>query len=175
MKAFFLSRLMREKLLLTALLGLAAITWLVSVARRGRVVWLEERGTRAVLATQQQWLDNRAAIEGAAARAVSRFDPARTFSSTRLLGELSQIADRVGVRSNTASDILGTEPTSQFAVNTVQFTIRNADMAAVLNFCKELDQRSPYIGVEQFTLALAPGNAGLLNVTLRLSSVEIVR
>jgi hypothetical protein len=175
MKAFFLSRLMREKLLLTALVGLAAVTWLSSVARRGRAVWMEGRATRAVLTTQQQWLDNRKSIQDAAGRAISRFDPARTFSSTRLLGELSQIADQVGVRSNTSSEILGTEPTNQFAVNTVQFNIRNADMAAVLNFCKELDQRSPYIGVEQFTLALAPGKAALLNVTLRLSSVEIVR
>ena len=79
------------------------------------------------------------------------------------------------MRSNTTSEILGTERTNQFAVNTVQFAIRNADMAAILGFCQQLDQRSPYIGVEQFSLALTPGNTALLNVTLRLSSVEIVR
>ncbi len=175
MKAFFLSRLLREKVLLTALMALGAIVWLTGVARRGRGLWLEWRGTSTLLATQQQWLDNRAQIEAAAAKAVGHLDPARTFSSTRLLGELSTIADQVGVRSNTSSEILGTERTNQFAVNTVQFAIRNTGLASLLNFYQELDKRAPYIGVEQFSLTVVPGNPSLLNAMLRVSSVEIMR
>ena len=175
MKALFFSRHLREKLLLIVLLAMVAATWLTSVAGRGHAVWREWRATSAVLTTQQQWLENRGDIEAAAARAVGHLDSTRTFSSTRLLGELSTIADQVGVRSNTSSEILGTERTNEFAVNTVQFAIRNADLPAILSFYDEIDKRAPYLGVEQFSLSVNPGNLTLLNVMLRVSSVEIAR
>jgi len=175
MKAFFHSRLLREKVLLTALLALGALVWLTGVGRRVHRFWLDWRAVNTLLATQQQWLNNRTQIEAAAGRAVGHLDPARTFSSTRLLGELSTISDQVGVRSNTSSEILGTERTSQFAVNTVQFAIRNISLASLLNFYQELDKRAPYIGVEQFSVTIVPGNPLLLNAMLRVSSVEIVQ
>jgi hypothetical protein len=175
MKAFFFSRHFREKVLLTALLALVAVVWLVRVARSGRALWLEGRTAAATLATQQQWLDNRATIEVAAAKAIEHLDPARTFSSTRLLGELSTIADKIGVRTNTASEIIGTDRTSLFSINTVQFSLRNTDWDSLKRFYLELSQRSPYIGIEQFSLTVNPGNPTLLNATLRVSSVEIVR
>jgi hypothetical protein len=173
MKAFFLNCHFREKVLLTALLALAAVIWLTSLGRRGRIVWSDWRTMSAQLATQQQWLDNRAAVEAAAAKAVAHLDPGQTFSSPRLLGELSMIADRVGVRNNTSSEILGTERTNQFAVNTVQFAIRNVELPAVLSFCGELDKRAPYISLEQFSVTVNPANPVFLNVMLRISSVEM--
>jgi hypothetical protein len=175
MKAFFFSRHFREKVLLTALLALVAVVWLVRVARSSRALWLEGRTAAATLATQQQWLDNHANIEVAAAKAIEHLDPARTFSSTRLLGELSTIADKIGVRTNTASEIIGTDRTSLFSINTVQFSLRNTDWDSLKRFYLELSQRSPYIGIEQFSLTVNPGNPTLLNATLRVSSVEIVR
>ncbi|MFA5057364.1 MAG: hypothetical protein WC485_04580 [Opitutaceae bacterium] len=175
MKAFFFSRHLREKMLLTVLLALVALTWLAQLARNGRDLWRDWRATATTLATQQQWLDHRTDIEAAATRAVAHLDPSRTFSSARLLGELSTIADQVGVRSNASSEILGTERTNEFAVNTVQFAIRNADLATVLHLCDRLDRRAPYLGLDQFSLTVNPANPALLNVTLRVSSVEIAR
>ncbi len=175
MKAFFLSRLFREKVLLTAFLVLGAATWLTSVARRGHQLWTTWRTTDTRLATQQQWLDHRAAIEKAATQAAANLDPAKTFSSTRLLGELGTIANDVGLRNNTSSEILGTERSGQFAVNTVQFALRNTDWSSLKQFYLELSKRAPYIGIEQFSATVNPGNPSLLNVVLRVSSVEIVR
>ncbi len=175
MKAFFFSRLLREKVLLTALLALGAIVWLSSEGRRAHQFWMDWRANATLLATQRQWLAHRASFEAEAAQAIQHLDPSRTYSSTRLLGELSTIADEVGVRSNTSSEILGTERTNEFAVNTVQFAIRNTTLASLLNFYRELDKRAPYIGVEQFAVTVTPGNPQLLNAMLRVSSVEIVR
>ena len=175
MKAFFFSRHSREKVLLAALLALVAIIWLTRVARSGRELWLEWQTTAAMLATQQQWLDNRASIEVAAAKAIEHLDPARTFSSPRLLGELSTIADKIGVRTNTSSEIIGTDRTSLFSINSVQFSLRNTDWDSLKRFYLELSQRSPYIGIEQFVLTVNPTNPTLLNATMRVSSVEIAR
>jgi hypothetical protein len=175
MKTFFFSRHIREKILLTALLALVAIVWLARVAGSAHAFWIEWRANAAVLTMQQQWLDNRANIEASAAKAIQHLDPARTFSSPRLLGELSTIADQVGVRNGTSSEILGTELTNQFSVNTVQVAVRNADMPSLLSFYNELDKRAPYIGLEEFSLAVNPSNPALLNAVMRVYSVEISR
>jgi hypothetical protein len=175
MKTFFFSRHLREKVLMTALLAMVAIVLVGRVARTARGFAMEWRATAVELATQQQWIDNRVAIESAAAKAVQHLDPARTFSSPRLLGELSLIADQVGVRNNASSEILGTEPTNQFSVNTVQIQVRNADLPSLLSFYNELDKRSPYIGLEQFSLTVNPANPALLSAVLRVSSIEITR
>ena len=175
MRAFFYGRHPREKVLLTALVALVAVVWLLRVGRNSRALWLEWRTAATTLATQQQWLDNRANIEVAAAKAIEHLDPARTFSSPRLLGELSTIADKVGVRTNTSSEIIGTDRTSLFSINSVQFSLRNTDWDSLKRFYLELSQRSPYIGIEQFSLTVNPANPTLLTATLRVSSVEIVR
>ncbi len=175
MKAFFLSRHFREKILLIAFAVLVAATWLISVGRRGRTFLQEWRATSSVLADQRRSLAERAAVEAEASRAIAHLDPARTFSAPRLLGELSTIADKVGVRNNTSSEILGTERTSEFSVNTVQFAIRNVELPAVLSFSDELDKRAPYIGLEQFSIAVNPANPVFLNVMLRVSSVEMAK
>jgi hypothetical protein len=175
MKTFFFSRHIREKILLTTLLALVAIVWLGRVARSARAFWVDWRANATVLATQQQWLNNRASIEASAAKSIAHLDPARTFSSPRLLGELSTIADQVGVRNGTSSEILETQLTNQFSVNTVQVAVRNADLPSLLSFYDELEKRAPYIGLEQFSLSANPTNPSLLSAVMRVSSVEINR
>jgi hypothetical protein len=145
------------------------------VARSARAFWVEWRANATVLATQQQWLNNRASIEASAAKSIAHLDPARTFSSPRLLGELSTIADQVGVRNGTSSEILETQLTNQFSVNTVQVAVRNADLPSLLSFYDELEKRAPYIGLEQFSLSANPTNPSLLSAVMRVSSVEINR
>ena len=82
---------------------------------------------------------------------------------------------KIGVRANTTSEIIGTDRTSLFSINSVQFSLRNTDWDSLKRFYLELSQRSPYIGIEQFSLTVNPANPTLLTATLRVSSVEIVR
>jgi hypothetical protein len=173
MKAFFYSCRLREKLLLTGFLLLAAAIWLSSEARRGTARWREWRATARVLQNQRDTIDHRAATEAALTRAAAHLDPARTFNSGTLVGELSRITDQLGVSATSASEIIGTERSGQLAVNTVNCTVRNISLSALLSLVAELDKRAPYIGIEQFMLNVAPN--GALTVSLRISSVEVVR
>ena len=88
---------------------------------------------------------------------------------------MSTIADQVGVRNGTSSEILETQLTNQFSVNTVQVAVRNADLPSLLSFYDELEKRAPYIGLEQFSLSANPTNPSLLSAVMRVSSVEINR
>ena len=173
LKTYFLRRLLREKILLVVIAALVALTLLSSFSRRAAAFWRTQRSTTVTLREQQLWLKNRASIEAGAQAAVKNLDPARTLDDTRLVGELNALARSHGLRFT--NDTPQTERTGQFAVHTVQFNLQKSDWEALKRFYLELTKRSPYVGIEQFTLQADRANPAQLNASLRVSSVELVR
>ena len=165
MKAFFFTRHVREKILLVAFTALIAAVWLSAWSDRLARFWLNN---------QQAYLNERSRIEEDARKAVQHLDPARTFDAARLVGELGTIANSAGL-TNTSSESPRTDQTSEFAVNSVQFSVRRAELGALLRFYEEVSKRAPYITIEQLTLQADRANPALLNASIRVSSVEIVR
>ena len=152
MKRSFLRRAPREKLLLLLFTWLALVLWLGRGLGRSRALWSDLHAVRAELAAQRVWLDNRGGIEANAANATKSFDPAKTINATRLVGDLNAILGQAGLAADIGSQ--RTERTNQFAFHSVQVNIRRADLASLVRFYTELSARTPYIGLEQFTLAL---------------------
>jgi hypothetical protein len=173
LKAFFLSRLLREKLMLVVFVALGAAMWLTSYSSRLSRTWVEVRTTNNEIAEQTQWLESRETIEAAAVEAVKNLDPAQTLDDTRLVGELSALAREYNLKFG--NDTPQTERSAQFAVHTVQVTLPRADWVVLQNFYYALSRRSPYIGITRFNLSADRTNAALLNASLTVSSVEIVR
>ena len=173
LKAFFLGRLLREKLMLVVFVALGAAMWLASFSSRASRTFLEVRATRSQLAEHKQWLNSRETIESAAVEAVKNLDPAQTLDDTRLVGELSALAREHNLKFT--NDTPQTDRSAQFAVHTVQVTLPRADWEVLQKFYFALSRRSPYIGITQFNLSADRANAALLNASLRVSSVEIVR
>ena len=120
------------------------------------------------------WLANREAIEASAQKAASRLEAARTLDGTRLLAEVSSMARDAGLRSTTSGENQDVS-NGQFAVHTLQFNVSKAEWPTFMAFYVALRDRSPYIGIEQFSLLSDRANPVLLNANLRISSVEIVR
>lgn len=172
-KAFFLSRLLREKLLLVAFVGLGAAMWLSSFSARAGRLWRTHHAVSVDLAEQRQWLANRAAIEANASQSVKAFDPAQTLDDTRLVEQLSELGRKHNLKFT--NETPQTERSNQFAVHTVQLNIPRAQWESLRDFYVALSARSPYLGIEQFTLAADRSNPSLLNASIRVSSVEIVQ
>lgn len=172
-KSFFLGRLLREKVLLTAFAALGALMWLSNFTGRAKKAYAAAHTTTLQLTEQQLYLNKKADIEAAALKAVKDLDPSRTFDDTRLVGELSGLARDNNLKFS--NDTPRTEQSGQFAVHTVQFNLPKADWEGLKKFYSQLAQRSPYIGIDQFSLAADLGNPAQLNASLRVSSVEIIR
>jgi hypothetical protein len=172
LRRFFLSRLLREKVLLVVIVVLVAATFLANFSKRVVAAWRTHHSTTVTLADQAQWLANRATIEAGAGKAVKNLDPARTLDDTQLVGELNALARAQGLRFT--SDTPRTERSGQFAVHTVQFNLLKMDWNSLKRFYLELTKRSPYIGIEQFSLQSERANPAVLNASLKVSSVEIV-
>lgn len=174
MKAFFLSRLLREKVLLFGLIAVAAVMWLSSVSTRVRRFWRDASATSTELVSQRNWLAERGRIESESKAAVAQLDPSRTFDGARLQAELYTIAKSIGIGRSSSIDDANTSTVSQFSINTVRFVIRDVPYQSLKAFYRELSKRSPYIGIEEFSVN---GRATTDQVTasLRVSSVEIAR
>lgn len=174
LRALFLARALRVKLLLTAIAVAAAALWLSHFAGEAAQFVRTVRSTSGVLHEQSVWLADRASIEALAQASAGRLDAARTLDGTRLLAEVQAIADEAGLK-NTTYGAPKDESSGQFSVHTLQYNITKVDWDTLKQFYLALSKRSPYIGIVQFSMQGDRGNPTLLNASFDISSVEISR
>ncbi len=173
MKAFFLSRALREKALLVALIVGAAAMWLSSAGKRAGVFWREVSATSDELKDQEMVLGQREAIEQRSQAAIARLEPSRTFDELRLRSEINTIANVAGLANKISNSSAPSEKAGQFSVHTVQVVIRNADYDSLTRFYTELQKRSPYIGIVSFDLAsTSAANGQVLTQSMKISSMQ---
>jgi hypothetical protein len=174
LRSFFLGRLFREKLLLTGFILMVTVTWLVSLAGRASHFVRSVKITTSTLQEQQLWLANKGPIEAQAQAAAGKLDAVRTLDATRLLAEVSALAGDAGLKGFTIGEPKDS-PIGQFAVHSLQLSVTKVDWATLKQFYLELGKRSPYIGIEQYSMQVDRANPTLLNASFQLSSVEISR
>ncbi len=174
LKAFFLSCLLREKILLTGFLLLIAVWWFSHVTRRVVDFKNDFKATSAILDKQRTSLDGRAATEAKVKRALSQLDPSSTLDSARLQGDLNTLAVASGL-SDTTIDARPDEPADQFIVHAVEFSVRKVEWATLQSFYVELSKRAPYISIERCSVLADHANATQLNATMLISSVEMAK
>jgi hypothetical protein len=174
LRAFFLARAFREKVLLAGWFVVVAAVWASSFMGRASRFSRTVPETTSTLNGQQLWLNNRAAIEAQAQAAAGKLDAVRTLDATRLLAEVTAIAGDAGLK-NTTSGESKDSPIGQFSVHTLQFNVTKVDWGTLKGFYLALSKRSPYIGIEQYWMQVDRANPALLTANFQISSVEISR
>jgi hypothetical protein len=176
LRAYFLTRLLREKILLLGFILIGTVWWVSAFSSRSNTFWREQRRTTLDLKEQQLYLERKDQIEADAQKAASRLEPAKTLDGIRLASAVSQAAYDAGLRNNYGSNPLPPQTNGQFTIHSINFQVNNADYEMLERFYLNLHKRAPYIGIEQFTLrAPNPNDASKLTLILRVSSVEIPR
>lgn len=170
---FFLTRALREKLLLVAFIAIGALWWSSAVNQRLIAFWRAQRITTARLSEQAQWIKNRTRIEQAAQKTAERLDPARTLNGNQLVTTVAQLATDAGLRDS-RSGTPTTQKSGQFAVHSAEYIINQAGWDQLKAFYEALQQRSPYISVERFGLSAAANAPAKLTLNVKVVSVEIV-
>lgn len=176
LRAFFLSRLLREKLLLVAFIGLGMLWWLSSFGAQVGRFWRAQGATTAALKEQAVWITNRGFVDAAAQKAASRLVPEKTLDGTRLVDAVNQAAAEAGLKNNQYNSMVGTDETNgQFTIHSLTYTVTGATYEMLLKFYLNLQKRAPYIGIGSFNLTSTAANPALLNLSLKISSVEVAR
>jgi hypothetical protein len=175
LRVYFLTRVLREKLLLLAFLLIGLLWWLSAFGARAGVFWREQRSTGAVLAEQKLWLDRRAAIQQTVQAAAAQLEPAKTLDRAQLLDAINQAAHEANLRSGLGSSSATSEQSGPFTVHSVDYQVTGAEFVALQQFYLNLQKRAPSIGIERFGLAANRGNESKLALTLRVTAVELPR
>jgi hypothetical protein len=173
LRALFLGRLLREKILLVCFAGIGALWWLSAFSTRLSAFNTQQRRTTSALKEQQQWLDNRKAIEASAEKAAGKLEAAKTLDGSRLSAAVNTLANEAGLKF-TSSSSPKTQTNGQFSIHTLDYTVNRSDWDALRKFYFNLQQRSPYIGIERVRVTSDPTGAQL-NLAVTVSSVEITR
>lgn len=168
MKAFYLARTMRERVLLLAFALIVLAAWAPSALGRLNAWRRDFSSLRTDEAVQRSWLDRRAEIEARAVSAGRALDPAQTLDAAKAFAELNRMATGLAAEISAQRS----ERAEQFALHTVQVSIRRADLAALLKFYELLSARAPYLGVEQCSLSVDRSSPGMLNAVFRVYSIE---
>jgi len=175
LKAFFLSRLMREKAFLLAFVGIGATIWLSNFAGRASAFARGFRQTTDELANQKKVLDSRQSTEAAAKKAIAQFDPASTYNQPNLIAAVNQLATAADLK-NSPIEAFPDTATTQFVMHSVRFrAIVPSDELAfgylkLRKFYLEVCKKSPYIGIEHCSMVVSGTN---ITAEFKLSAVEI--
>ena len=173
-RAYFLSRALREKLLLVAFVLIGAVWWLSAYGTRAGQFLRVQRATEANLKTQAEWIKNQVTIEETAQKTAAQLDPARTLNGNQLVTTVAQIARDAGLQNARTGGNPTTRRSDQFSIHEVDYTITGGDWTNLVKFYEELQKRSPYIAVERFILK-SESNPALLTLGLRVVAFEIAR
>jgi hypothetical protein len=172
LRALFLLRPLREKVLIVALLTIATVWWLQDFAGRVGDFLSEQRSTSLELSDQTEWLSHQDQIFASAKQSASKLDPSRTFDETRLATTVSGLARDAGLENTTSGDAQN-ERSGQFSIHTIGFTVSKTDWGSLEHFYLSLQKYAPYIGIEGLSIVADRANPTLLNASLKISSVEI--
>jgi hypothetical protein len=174
LKAFFLSRLMREKALMLAFVGIGATIWLSNFAGRASGFTRGFRQTTNDLAIQRDVLDSRQSTEAAAKKAIAQFDPARTYNQANLIAAVNQLATTTDLK-NSPIEAFPDTATPQFVMHSARFRAvvpaTDPGFLRLRTFYLELCKKSPYIGIEHCSMVVSGTN---ITAEFKLSAVEIV-
>ncbi len=173
MKAWFLSRAPREKVLVLAFVAIGALIWLSGATKRLGENRRESRAAGSSLEAQQLWLDRGPVIEAASQQAIANLDAERTYDANRLIAEVLVLGQEAGLQISHGP--ARTQRTNQFAFHTVTATSPQSDLAALINFYGELLDRAPYLALEEISMAASRNAPGKVDVSMSISSVELVR
>lgn len=172
LRAFFLSRVLREKLLLVGFLGVAVVMWASSFSSRANLFLRAKAATTQELKNQDSLLRQQPIIEAATKAAAAEMDPAKTLDPTLLSVEVRRIATEAGVQFNSSSVIPGPN-VGQFAINTLRLSITNTDWHAFTVFYQHLQERAPYLAITDIAINPVRSNPAQITAVLTVASFEI--
>ena len=173
MKTFFNTKSIRERVLMTALLLVAVVSWGSSLLGRTHLLQGEWETTADDVAKQLNWFNNRAMVAERTAKVTAKLDPNHTLNAAEAFAEISRLAQAQGLAMEMGTQ--RTEPTENFTMHSFQVTIRRADFKHLGTFYLELSQKAPYLGIDQCSISSDRAAPDQYNAVFRIYSVEVAR
>lgn len=170
LRAGFLARSRREKVLAVAFLIVLAVIWLSSLVSRAKSYSAEIRIAKADANDQAQWLDNAETIEARYNEAVSLISDAALPTRSEVLAQIDALVRKY--QFTFRIDPPRSQSRDRLTFHSIAVNIDKGDFDQLQSFQAELVSTLPTVNLEQITLAADSRNPSQLNARLRLVAVE---
>ena len=157
MKAFFLGRQFREKLILIALLAIGSAWWGSALYGSARKFQTDEATQKTARSKQLEVLNREAQILAAQQKLIEKLDPVRTVDST---DELLLTVDRIAKAHPGIGTIGSSQPKvsrgAQLTMITQQVTMNNVkpDMNDLVEVYRDFARLAPYVTIIESSIRL---------------------
>jgi hypothetical protein len=161
MKAYFLSRQLREKLLLLVLVGAGLTFWVLHLVDSNRKYHDDDTKLAKDRADQDGVLNREAAIHAASQKIIDQLDPRQAIrDEATLRTSIQQLAREAGVTNLSFTTPSISPPNSQIKIITMDVTFRDLspDMSELIPVYRKLSDKEPYINIVRSTLTVTGNN-----------------
>lgn len=171
LRAYFLTRALREKLMIVAILGVAVVMWAIAYSSRASQLIRDYRATNVRLASQQKTLAQRSSIEAITQEAASQLVPANTLDAAKLYVVVSAFAQESGITTNISP--AGGKTSGRFSVHPLVISLNNVNWDNFKDFYRRIESRAPYMAVTELSFEPAANNSGQIRGAMRVQSFEV--
>ena len=162
MKTYFLSRHVREKILILGLIAFAVVLWGSKLYSRTSDLRTATKKADTVLKEQADEIANLDFEEQRKDDAIRDLDPAKSYDNLKLISHITAIAEKVNLNQNGVqnTNIQNTIVTKLPLMNLTKMRLQlsNVEMPDVVNFYRELANDAPYISIAQFRITTSNTN-----------------
>ena len=111
-------------------------------------------------------------VRNATALAVQGLDSGHGYDPAKLVAETVNATREAGLSANT--DAPKTTKSGKFAVHSLQFSCRKADIGSILRFYDSVKARAPYLAIGDMVMTTERGSNGTVTFKATLTALELI-
>jgi len=170
-KKFYNILSLRERALLTVFIWIILFVWAGSLIKESKSVFTNLRNTGYQLKYQDQVISEKDDIKMRLNHALERLEPEKTYSSSKLVEKLDNLARKAGLNFDINSP--GTQEGDIFNAHTVRIQFKKSGIADLIAFDQKIKEESPYLGLERMRIVANKADPRQLDAQFLVSSFEL--
>jgi hypothetical protein len=164
---------LRERVMFLAFVWGIVLIWFIVLAHQLAKLRDAVHATQHDTQNQKLVLDQEQVISTKLSQMLSKFDKANVINASQLFGLVAQFAKDSNLPNAQVTQQHVGQTSDIFKVNTVNVHFVNASLHDLVLFASRIEDRTPYLAIDDMSLTPNPINPTLLEATMRVSSLEL--
>jgi hypothetical protein len=164
---------LREKLLALLFLLAAAIIWGQNFGQRAMQCKSAWQAAQVELASQQHWLEHSESYSARLSQALARVDPAKTYSSAQLSGQVDTLLRAAMLSDQADIDPVRSREGEIFNDHHLRVRLNRISIAQMVKINTLLKAEQPYINLVKVQLTANRSKPHQLDARLQINSFDL--
>jgi hypothetical protein len=171
-KSWYEAAPLRQRTMLVVTAWVVVFIWFGVVGRQFKTLRTDLTNSKTALAAQQAKLDIAGSTQNELQKVLADFSPSKTYDSNKLTTTVNSFATAAEIQPQ-LQQLRGTGNDKLFKVNSVDVRFQRVKILPLIKFSHSVEELIPYLKIEDMTLTPDRVNPYLVNVTMKISSLEL--